>query len=103
METLMRNGVLSFNEGEMALNSQWVPPGDFMTLVSEQLENVAEAEVDIYHRKETGILHVIIREVSNLPVIHSIIEYVYNAVTGLIDTESLQFLPFHRKCLRITI
>lgn len=86
MKTIFRNGSISYEDKEMVkYDPQWIPPGDFMTIISAQLGNVAQAEVEFYQMKETGALRIIVREVSNLSVIYAIIEYFYHMLTGLID------------------
>ena len=83
----MRNGCISFEDNEMKkLDKQWIPPGGLLPLISEQWANVAEADVEIYHVKETGADRVIIKELSNYWGIYAIIDYFYNMVTGMIDS-----------------
>ena len=87
LKTRVRNGCISYKDDEMVTwDEQWIPPGELLPLISEQFENVAEADVEIYHVKETGAARVIIKELSNYSGIYAIIEYFYNMVTGIIDT-----------------
>ena len=87
LKTKMRNGCISFKDGEMKKwDEQWMPPGELFPLFTAQWANVAEADVEIYHVKETGAARVIIKELSNYSGIYAIIEYFYNIVTGIIDS-----------------
>ena len=87
LKTRMRNGCISFKDDEMVKwDKQWIPPCGLLPLISEQWANVEEADVEIYHVKETGAARVIIKELSNYSGIYAIIEYFYNIVTGIIDS-----------------
>ena len=76
MKTKVRNGSFSFRDEEREGSLQWKPPDKLLPDISEKLEHVAEAEVEIYLMEETGAVTVITREVSNLSVIYAMIKYV---------------------------
>ncbi len=86
MKTRLQYGRISYSKDDQVVwNEQWAPPDDLLADIFNRFENVPVADLEIYRLEDTGAIRVKITETTNTSVIYTIIVFVKNIITWIID------------------
>jgi len=80
----LRYGQLLDKDGDKVVgNERWTAPDNLLSDISDKFKNVAEADMEIYHVEETGVIRVKITNTTSASIIYAIIEIVSNVINWI--------------------
>ena len=69
----------------MVRNKQWTPPDELLSSISDKFKDVAEADLEIYRVKDTGLIRVKITDTTRQSRFYAIFEVLSSAITWIFD------------------
>ena len=69
----------------MVRNKQLTPPDELLSGLSDRFKDVAEADLEIYRREATGVIHVKITDTTRKSLIYAIIKVVSSVISWILD------------------